>query len=46
MKRVTDIYQAKKLAKIYNLLLDELIDFDENLLEIKEIINNSSEEKN
>lgn len=45
MKRVTDIYQAKKLAKIYNLLLDELIDFDENLLEIKEIINNSSEEK-
>ncbi len=45
MKRVIDIYQAKKLAKIYNLLLDELIDFDENLLEIKEIINNSSEEK-
>ena len=45
MKRVTDIYQAKKLAKIYNLSLDELIDFDENLLEIKEIINNSSEEK-
>lgn len=42
---VPDIYQAKKLAKIYNLLLDELIDFDENLLEIKEIINNSSEEK-
>lgn len=40
-----DIYQAKKLAKIYNLSLDELIDFDENLLEIKEIINNSSEEK-
>ncbi len=42
---VPDIYQAKKLAKIYNLSLDELIDFDENLLEIKEIINNSSEEK-
>ena len=42
---VPDIYQAKKLAKIYNLLLDELIDFDENLLEIKDIINNSSEEK-
>ncbi len=42
---VPDIYQAKKLAKIYNLSLDELIDFDEKLLVIKEIINNSSEEK-
>lgn len=42
---VPDNYKAKKLAKIYNLSLDELIDFDENLLEIKEIINNSSEEK-
>ena len=42
---VPDIYQAKKLAKIYNLSLDELIEFDIDVKEIEEIIKNTNEEK-
>lgn len=40
-----DIYQSKKLSKLYNLSLDELIDFDTDLQEIEEIIKNTDEEK-
>lgn len=40
-----DIYQSKKLSKLYNLTLDELIDFDADLQEIEEIIKNTDEEK-
>ena len=34
-----DIYQSKKLAKLYNLTLDELIEFDVELKEIEQLIN-------
>lgn len=42
---IPDIYQSKKLAKLYNLTLDELIDFDIDIKEIEEIIKNTNEEK-
>ena len=42
---VPDIYQSKKLAKLYHVTLDELVDFDTDLQEIKQIIKNSNEEK-
>lgn len=42
---IPDIYQAKKLAKLYNLSLDELIEFDCDLKEIEEVIKNTNEEK-
>lgn len=42
---VPDIYQAKKLAKLYNLTLDELIEFDIDIKEIEEVIKNTNEEK-
>lgn len=42
---VPDIYQSKKLAKLYNLSLDELIEFDVDLKEIEEIIKNTDEAK-
>ena len=42
---IPDIYQTKKLAKLYNLTLDELIDFDIDIKEIEEIIKNTDEEK-
>lgn len=42
---IPDIYQAKKLAKLYNLSLDELIEFDVDLKEIEEVIKNTKEEK-
>ena len=42
---VPDIYQAKKLAKLYNLTLDELIELDIDVKEIEEIIKNTNEEK-
>ena len=42
---VPDIYQAKKLAKIYHLSLDELMEFDVDLKEIEETIKNTNEEK-
>ena len=40
---VPDIYQAKKLAKLYHISLDDLIQYD---LEIQEIINNTSDNIN
>ena len=40
-----DIYQSKKLAKLYNLTLDELIEFDVDLKEIEQVIKNTNEEK-
>lgn len=43
---VPDIYQSKRLAKLYNLSLDELIEFDVDEKEIEEIIKNTNEEKN
>lgn len=42
---IPDIYQSKKLAKLYNLTLDELIDFDIDIKKIEEIIKNTDEEK-
>ncbi len=42
---VPDIYQSKRLAKLYNLSLDELIEFDVDEKEIEEIIKNTNEEK-
>ena len=42
---IPDIYQAKKLAKLYNLSLDELIEFDTDIKEIEEVIKNTNEEK-
>jgi transcriptional regulator with XRE-family HTH domain len=42
---VPDIYQSKQLAKLYHLSLDELIEFDVDLKEIEEIIENTNEEK-
>ena len=42
---VPDIYQAKKFAKLYNLTLDELIEFDIDVKEIEEVIKNTNEEK-
>lgn len=42
---IPDIYQSKKLAKLYNLTLDELIEFDLNQKEIEEVIKNTDEKK-
>ena len=42
---VPDIYQAKRLTKLYNLTLDELIEFDIDVKEIEDIIKNTDEEK-
>ena len=42
---VPDIYQAKRIAKLYNLSLDDLIEFDIDVKEIEEIIKNTDEEK-
>ena len=39
-----DIRQSKKLASLYHLSLDELIDFDVEVKEIERIIENTSEE--
>ncbi len=43
---IPDIRQAKKMAVLYHLSLDELIDFDINMTEIQEMIEKSSEETN
>ncbi len=40
-----DIYQSKKLAKLYHLSLDELIDFDMDQKEIEAVIENTNETK-
>ena len=42
---VPDIYQSKKLAKLYHLSLDELIEFDVDLKEIEHVIKNTDEKK-
>lgn len=42
---IPDIYQSKKLAKLYNLSLDELIEFDVDLKEIEQTIENTNEEE-
>lgn len=42
---VPDIYQAKKLAKLYNVSLDELIEFDMDVREIEQVIKNTGEER-
>lgn len=42
---VPDIYQAKKLAKIYGLSLDELMDVDLDQKEIEEVIKNTDDKK-
>jgi len=39
-----DIRQAKKLSNLYHLTLDELIDFDIDLKELEQVIENTSEE--
>lgn len=39
-----DIRQSKKLSTIYHLTLDELIDFDIDIKEIEQAIENTSEE--
>ena len=41
---VPDIRQAKKMAVLYNLPLDDLIAFDVDVKEIQEIIDKTSEE--
>lgn len=41
---VPDIYQSKKLAVIYRMSLDKLIEFDFELNEIQEIIDKTSDE--
>lgn len=40
-----DIRQSKKLAVLYHLSLDDLIEFDVDLKEIEQVIENTSEEK-
>lgn len=41
---VPDIRQSKKMAVLYNMTLDELIDFDIDVKEIQEIIDRTNEE--
>ena len=41
---VPDIRQSKKMAVLYNMSLDELIDFDIDIKEIQETIDKTSEE--
>ena len=41
---VPDIRQSKKMAVLYNMSLDELIDFDIDMKEIQEIIDKTNEE--
>lgn len=41
---IPDIRQSKKLAVMYHLTLDELIDFDADVKEIEEVIEKTSEE--
>ena len=40
---VPDIYQSKKMARLYNIALDDLIEFDVELNEIQEIIQKTDE---
>ena len=41
---IPDIYQSKKMAVLYNMSLDELIDFDIDIKEIQGIIDKTNEE--
>ena len=41
---IPDIRQSKKMAVLYNVSLDELIDFDTDIKEIQDIIDKTSEE--
>ncbi|MCI6276423.1 MAG: helix-turn-helix domain-containing protein [Clostridium sp.] len=41
---IPDICQSKKMAVLYNISLDELIDFDIDIKEIQEVIDKTSEE--
>lgn len=41
---IPDIRQSKKMAVLYNMSLDELIDFDIDIKEIQEMIEKTSEE--
>ena len=41
---VPNVHQAKKLAALYHMTLDELLDFDMDLQEIQEMIDRTSEE--
>lgn len=41
---IPDIYQSKKLAVLYHLTLDELVEVDFQIKEIEEIIEKTSEE--
>ena len=40
---IPDIYQSKKMARLYNISLDSLIEFDVELDEIQEIIEKTDE---
>lgn len=40
---VPDIYQSKKMARLYHIALDDLIEFDVELSEIQEIIEKTDE---
>lgn len=40
---IPDIYQSKKMARLYNVSLDSLIEFDVELDEIQEIIEKTNE---
>lgn len=42
---IPDIYQVNKLAKLYHLTIDELIDFDLDQKEVEEVIKNIDEKK-
>ncbi len=43
---IPDIFQAKKLAVIYDVSLDKLVDFDIELEKIEKVIASSNEETN
>ena len=43
---VPDVYQSKKMAKLYKISLDKLIEFDIDLQEIEEMIEKSDENLN
>lgn len=40
---IPDIYQSKKLTNLYNLSLDELIEFDIDVKELQEVIDKTSD---
>ncbi len=42
---IPDLYQSKRLAQLYQLSLDELIELDVDLKEIEKIIKNTDEKR-